>query len=46
MCVCVCSIYLGIIRIKTTVGAKDHSKEMAQFYRLYIQGQCLCIYTK
>ena len=45
MCVCVHSIYLGLIqkpRIKSTVCAKDHSKEMA-VYCLYKQGQCSCI---
>ena len=33
-------MYLGLIqkpRIKSTVCAKDHSIEMAQFYCLYIQ---------
>ena len=50
MWVCVCvfffSIYLEIIRIKTTVGVKDHSKERPQIYLFYIQGQCSCFYTK
>ena len=41
-----CSIYLGKIWSKSTVCAKDHSIELAQFYCLYVQGQFLSIYTK